>query len=75
MIASGASGVTPAYLRSGRQLEIKGGHRGAKPGEGGHFPPEGGRLTCWAAQQQAGVALISQPRTTTSNSIEDLAPS
>ena len=36
-IASGRFGVTPAYLRSGRQLEIKVA-QGAKPGEGGQLP-------------------------------------
>jgi glutamate synthase (ferredoxin) len=36
-IASGRFGVTPEYLMSGQQLEIKMG-QGAKPGEGGQLP-------------------------------------
>ena len=36
-IASGRFGVTPAYLASARELEIKMA-QGAKPGEGGHLP-------------------------------------
>ena len=36
-IASGRFGVTPEYLRSGKQLEIKMA-QGAKPGEGGQLP-------------------------------------
>ena len=36
-IASGRFGVTPEYLTSGKQLEIKVA-QGAKPGEGGQLP-------------------------------------
>ncbi len=36
-IASGRFGVTPAYLRSAEELQIKVA-QGAKPGEGGQLP-------------------------------------
>ena len=36
-IASGRFGVTPAYLMSAEQIEIKVA-QGAKPGEGGQLP-------------------------------------
>jgi glutamate synthase (ferredoxin) len=72
-IASGRFGVTPAYLRSGRQLEIKVA-QGAKPGEGGQLPgPKVDPYIAWLRNSKAGVALISPPPHHDIYSIEDLA--
>ena len=72
-IASGRFGVTPEYLRSGRQLEIKMA-QGAKPGEGGQLP--GPKVDSYIAKlrnSKPGVALISPPPHHDIYSIEDLA--
>ena len=72
-IASGRFGVTPEYLRSGKQLEIKVA-QGAKPGEGGQLP--GSKVDPYIAKlrnSKPGVALISPPPHHDIYSIEDLA--
>ncbi len=72
-IASGRFGVTPEYLTSGKQLEIKVA-QGAKPGEGGQLP--GAKVDEYIAKlrnSKPGVALISPPPHHDIYSIEDLA--
>ncbi|AFZ46889.1 glutamate synthase (ferredoxin) [Cyanobacterium stanieri PCC 7202] len=72
-IASGRFGVTPAYLMSGEQLEIKMA-QGAKPGEGGQLP--GKKVSEYIAmlrRSKPGVTLISPPPHHDIYSIEDLA--
>jgi len=72
-IASGRFGVTPAYLISGEQLEIKIA-QGAKPGEGGQLP--GSKVSEYIAMlrnSKPGVPLISPPPHHDIYSIEDLA--
>ncbi len=72
-VASGRFGVTPEYLRSGKQLEIKVA-QGAKPGEGGQLP--GPKVDSYIAKlrnSKPGVALISPPPHHDIYSIEDLA--
>ena len=72
-VASGRFGVTPAYLRSGQQLEIKVA-QGAKPGEGGQLP--GAKVDVYIAglrNSKPGVPLISPPPHHDIYSIEDLA--
>jgi glutamate synthase (ferredoxin) len=72
-IASGRFGVTPAYLATARQLEIKIA-QGAKPGEGGQLP--GHKVDEYIAslrRSKAGVPLISPPPHHDIYSIEDLA--
>ncbi|HEY9825383.1 MAG TPA: glutamate synthase-related protein, partial [Stenomitos sp.] len=72
-IASGRFGVTPAYLMSARQLEIKVA-QGAKPGEGGQLP--GKKVSPYIAslrRSKPGVTLISPPPHHDIYSIEDLA--
>ncbi len=72
-IASGRFGVTPTYLASAADLEIKIA-QGAKPGEGGHLP--GGKVTDYIAQLRhckPGMLLISPPPHHDIYSIEDLA--
>jgi glutamate synthase (ferredoxin) len=72
-IASGRFGVTPEYLMSGRQLEIKVA-QGAKPGEGGQLP--GKKISTYIAglrRSKVGVDLISPPPHHDIYSIEDLA--
>ena len=72
-IASGRFGVTPEYLRSAKQLEIKVA-QGAKPGEGGQLP--GPKVDAYIAKlrnSKPGVALISPPPHHDIYSIEDLA--
>ncbi|MGB0561064.1 MAG: glutamate synthase large subunit [Spirulinaceae cyanobacterium] len=72
-IASGRFGVTPEYLMSGRQLEIKVA-QGAKPGEGGQLP--GKKVSEYIAmlrRSKPGVPLISPPPHHDIYSIEDLA--
>ncbi|RXJ87151.1 glutamate synthase large subunit [Arcobacter sp. CECT 8985] len=72
-IASGRFGVTPGYLRSAQELQIKVA-QGAKPGEGGQLP--GHKVTPLIATLRhtvAGVTLISPPPHHDIYSIEDLA--
>ncbi len=72
-VASGRFGVTPAYLASASEIEIKIA-QGAKPGEGGHLP--GKKVTPYIAELRhtvPGVALISPPPHHDIYSIEDLA--
>lgn len=72
-IASGRFGVTPAYLASASELEIKIA-QGAKPGEGGHLPKE--KVTDYIASLRFCVPntlLISPPPHHDIYSIEDLA--
>nr|YP_009511614.1 glutamate synthase [Melanthalia intermedia]AXI97491.1 glutamate synthase [Melanthalia intermedia] len=72
-IASGRFGVTPEYLMSAKQLEIKIA-QGAKPGEGGQLP--GKKVSPYIAQLRnckPGVTLISPPPHHDIYSIEDLA--
>tara|TARA_Y100001968_G_scaffold183491_1_gene168078 strand:+ start:15923 stop:20497 length:4575 start_codon:yes stop_codon:yes gene_type:complete len=72
-IASGRFGVTPEYLRSGKQLEIKMA-QGAKPGEGGQLPgPKVDNYIAKLRNSKPGVALISPPPHHDIYSIEDLA--
>ena len=72
-IASGRFGVTPEYLMSGSQLEIKIA-QGAKPGEGGQLP--GKKVSPYIASLRnckPGVTLISPPPHHDIYSIEDLS--
>ena len=72
-VASGRFGVTPAYLMSADELQIKMA-QGSKPGEGGQLP--GHKVTAEIAilrHSTAGVALISPPPHHDIYSIEDLA--
>ena len=72
-IASGRFGVTPEYLRSATQLEIKVA-QGAKPGEGGQLPgPKVDPYIAKLRNSKPGVALISPPPHHDIYSIEDLA--
>ena len=72
-IASGRFGVTPEYLRSAEEIQIKVA-QGAKPGEGGQLP--GHKVTPLIASLRfttPGVTLISPPPHHDIYSIEDLA--
>ena len=72
-VASGRFGVTPAYLASARELQIKMA-QGSKPGEGGQLP--GHKVTEEIARIRhttPGVQLISPPPHHDIYSIEDLA--
>ena len=72
-VASGRFGVTPAYLRSAEEIQIKVA-QGAKPGEGGQLP--GHKVTELIARLRhtiPGVTLISPPPHHDIYSIEDLA--
>ncbi len=72
-IASGRFGVTPTYLASASDLEIKIA-QGAKPGEGGHLPEI--KVTEYIARLRhckPGMLLISPPPHHDIYSIEDLA--
>lgn len=72
-IASGRFGVTPQYLSSADELQIKVA-QGAKPGEGGQLP--GHKVTSLIARLRhtvEGVTLISPPPHHDIYSIEDLA--
>ena len=72
-VASGRFGVTPGYLRSAEELQIKVA-QGAKPGEGGQLP--GSKVTHMIATLRhttPGVTLISPPPHHDIYSIEDLA--
>ncbi len=72
-VASGRFGVTPSYLMSAEELQIKMA-QGSKPGEGGQLP--GHKVTDKIAVLRyatPGVALISPPPHHDIYSIEDLA--
>ncbi len=72
-IASGRFGVTPAYLGSAEEFQIKMA-QGSKPGEGGQLP--GHKVTEQIAglrHTKPGVTLISPPPHHDIYSIEDLA--
>jgi glutamate synthase (ferredoxin) len=72
-VASARFGVTPAYLVSADELQIKMA-QGSKPGEGGQLP--GHKVTAEIAairHATAGVSLISPPPHHDIYSIEDLA--
>ncbi len=72
-VASGRFGVTPAYLMSADELQIKMA-QGAKPGEGGQLP--GHKVTSEIAtirHTTPGTTLISPPPHHDIYSIEDLA--
>ena len=72
-VASGRFGVTPTYLASAKELEIKMA-QGSKPGEGGQIP--GHKVTAEIASIRhsvPGVPLISPPPHHDIYSIEDLA--
>ncbi len=72
-VASGRFGVTPAYLASAAELQIKMA-QGSKPGEGGQLP--GHKVTEQIAalrHTKPGVTLISPPPHHDIYSIEDLA--
>jgi glutamate synthase (NADPH/NADH) large chain/glutamate synthase (ferredoxin) len=72
-VASGRFGVTPEYLASARELEIKMA-QGSKPGEGGQLP--GHKVSAEIAlirHSVPGVTLISPPPHHDIYSIEDIA--
>ncbi len=72
-VASGRFGVTPSYLISADELQIKMA-QGSKPGEGGQLP--GHKVTAEIAairHSTPGVTLISPPPHHDIYSIEDLA--
>jgi glutamate synthase (ferredoxin) len=72
-VASGRFGVTPGYLASAEELQIKMA-QGSKPGEGGQIP--GFKVTEEIARlrhTEPGVSLISPPPHHDIYSIEDLA--
>lgn len=72
-VASGRFGVTPEYLMSASELQIKMA-QGSKPGEGGQLP--GHKVSVEIAtlrHSTPGVALISPPPHHDIYSIEDLA--
>ncbi len=72
-VASGRFGVTPAYLHSAEELQIKMA-QGSKPGEGGQLP--GHKVSTEIARlrhTEPGVTLISPPPHHDIYSIEDLA--
>jgi len=72
-VASARFGVTPAYLMSARELQIKMA-QGSKPGEGGQLP--GHKVSAEIARIRhttPGVTLISPPPHHDIYSIEDLA--
>lgn len=72
-IASGRFGVTPEFLVTGKQLEIKMA-QGAKPGEGGQLPgPKVSEYIAGLRASKPGVTLISPPPHHDIYSIEDLA--
>ncbi len=72
-VASGRFGVTPAYLSSAKQIEIKIA-QGAKPGEGGQLPgPKVSEYIAKLRRSKPGVTLISPPPHHDIYSIEDLA--
>jgi glutamate synthase (NADPH/NADH) large chain len=72
-VASGRFGVTPEYLQSAQEIQIKVA-QGAKPGEGGQLP--GNKVTELIGSLRytiPGVTLISPPPHHDIYSIEDLA--
>ena len=72
-VASGRFGVTPGYLASAEEFQIKMA-QGSKPGEGGQLP--GHKVTAEIARlrhTEPGVTLISPPPHHDIYSIEDLA--
>ena len=72
-VASGRFGVTPQYLASARELEIKMA-QGSKPGEGGQLP--GHKVSAEIAlirHSVPGLTLISPPPHHDIYSIEDIA--
>ncbi len=72
-VASARFGVTPEYLASAEQLEIKVA-QGAKPGEGGQLPAH--KVSDYIAKlrrTEKGITLISPPPHHDIYSIEDLA--
>ena len=72
-VASGRFGVTPEYLMSAREIEIKMA-QGSKPGEGGQLP--GHKVSAEIARVRhtvPGISLISPPPHHDIYSIEDLA--
>jgi glutamate synthase domain-containing protein 2/glutamate synthase domain-containing protein 3 len=72
-VASGRFGVTPSYLASGEEYQIKMA-QGSKPGEGGQLP--GHKVSAEIARlrhTEPGVTLISPPPHHDIYSIEDLA--
>jgi len=72
-VASGRFGVTPEYLMSAQQIEIKVA-QGAKPGEGGQLPgPKVSPYIAFLRNSKPGVPLISPPPHHDIYSIEDLA--
>ncbi len=72
-VASGRFGVTPEYLMSAKQIEIKLA-QGAKPGEGGQLPgPKVSEYIAKLRGSKPGVTLISPPPHHDIYSIEDLA--
>ena len=71
-VASGRFGVTPEYLMSAKQIEIKLA-QGAKPGEGGQLPgPKVSQYIAMLRRSKPGVMLISPPPHHDIYSIEDL---
>jgi glutamate synthase (ferredoxin) len=71
-VASGRFGVTPEYLISAKQIEIKLA-QGAKPGEGGQLPgPKVSPYIAMLRRSKPGVMLISPPPHHDIYSIEDL---
>ncbi|MDQ7844347.1 MAG: glutamate synthase large subunit [Armatimonadota bacterium] len=72
-IASARFGVTPAYILSADELEIKMA-QGSKPGEGGQLPGHKvSREIAAIRRAQPGITLISPPPHHDIYSIEDLA--
>lgn len=72
-IASARFGVTPAYIMSADELQIKMA-QGSKPGEGGQLPGHKVSLEIAAIRHaQPGITLISPPPHHDIYSIEDLA--
>lgn len=72
-IASARFGVTPAYVMSASELQIKMA-QGSKPGEGGQLPGQKVSLEIAAVRHaQPGITLISPPPHHDIYSIEDLA--
>lgn len=72
-VASGRFGVTPEFLTTAKQLEIKMA-QGAKPGEGGQLPgPKVSEYIAGLRASKPGVTLISPPPHHDIYSIEDLA--
>lgn len=72
-VASGRFGVTPEFLVTAKQIEIKMA-QGAKPGEGGQLPgPKVSEYIAGLRASKQGVTLISPPPHHDIYSIEDLA--